>query len=67
MPNIVLVECEPCLVCGQAARITVAKDSYVLWAGGAYVQDAFPSMSSDERELLVSGTHKECWDVLFDS
>jgi len=26
---------------------------------------AFPDMSVDDREMLISGTHPACWDRLF--
>lgn len=29
---------------------------------GEYIQVAFPSLTSDERELILNGTHPECWD-----
>ena len=32
---------------------------------GAFVQDAFPNLNIDEREQIISGTHPQCWDELF--
>jgi hypothetical protein len=41
-------------------------DRYREWQRGTYVQRAFPEMPDDRRELLVSGTHPECWALLGD-
>lgn len=32
---------------------------------GEHVQNIFPQRSNDERELLITGTHPECWDTMF--
>lgn len=56
----------PCTVCGHTTTVPLDADAYTQWKNGAYVQDAFRSMSADERELLISGTHSECWAKLFD-
>jgi hypothetical protein len=50
------------------------KDSFVenvpakrleLWQAGEYPQRAFPNMSAADREILLSGTHDECWQKAF--
>lgn len=56
-----------CPVCKHGAIMELPDDGYARWRAGAYVQDAFPDLNSDERELLVSGTHAHCWLVLFGS
>lgn len=32
------------------------------WANGAYIQDAFPMLSADEREFIQTGIPPEEWD-----
>lgn len=32
---------------------------------GALVQDAFPHLTADQREFIISGTTAEEWDNLF--
>lgn len=54
-----------CCVCYKEASITVDRERYQQWIGGAHVQLVFPDLSADDREILISGTHPECWDVLF--
>ena len=29
------------------------------------VQDAFPHMSKEEREVLMTGTHPDCWNIMW--
>lgn len=56
----------PCCVCGKTSTVMVDPIALDEWRFGRKIaQDAFPDMSPDERELLISGTHNECWDVLF--
>jgi hypothetical protein len=38
---------------------------YAAWVGGKKIQDVMPYLSADDRELLISGTSKEGWDILF--
>jgi hypothetical protein len=35
------------------------------WQAGEIIQVAFPDMSIDDREILISGTHPACWNKLF--
>jgi hypothetical protein len=30
-----------------------------------FMQDIFPDLSIDQRELMISGTCKSCWDDMF--
>lgn len=58
--------CPPCIVCKKRAEIEVSDEGYHRWAVlGQLAQTAFPNMSDDERELLITGTHPKCWDQIF--
>lgn len=35
------------------------------YQGGALIQDAFPELSANQREILISGTCERGWDKLF--
>jgi len=59
------VETSPCVVCKQTSKVTVWKTEYHAWFTGTSAQKAFPNLSIDKRELLISGTHPACWDQLF--
>jgi hypothetical protein len=56
----------PCPVCGGTTNLELAKEKFIQWRlGGAKVQDVWPEMDADTRELLISGTHPACWEKLF--
>jgi hypothetical protein len=51
-------------------EIQINPDDYYYWEAhrgmaGGFIQDAFPSLSADDREFLISGTTPEEWDDLF--
>lgn len=54
-----------CWHCGRLYTIQLSKAGIEARENGALVQDAFPELTADERELLISGTCGECWDKLF--
>lgn len=41
------------------------KDFYAWHDGEKLVQDAFPYLSANEREMLISGICPTCWDKMF--
>ena len=55
----------PCMWCGQRSSIAVDEDKYDAWVNGTLVQDAFPDWTPELRELLITGTHPDCWDKMF--
>ena len=54
-----------CPFCGSCHCVKVEEIDYLDWQEGKNAQDAFPYLSADERELLISGICKECWDSTF--
>ena len=54
-----------CMVCGQTSVVTMTNHEYASWFMGYDVQTVFPSWSPEQRELLITGTHPECWATLF--
>lgn len=61
----VSVETKPCVVCKQTSKVSVLRTEYRNWQLSTTVQKAFPNLSPEDRELLISGTHPACWDQLF--
>lgn len=56
-----------CIVCGQPAIIMLDPedmDGVEKFHNGAFAQVAFPHWDADKRELLISGTHAQCWETL---
>jgi len=62
MQKTVVVECK-CPVCRKSTPVTVEAEAYRKWMSGqGYVQTTFPYLSDDEREALITGTCRECYD-----
>lgn len=54
-----------CPLCSGQTILSVPKTDLVAWVDGAYVQDAFPGLSPDDRERLISGICPPCYEKLF--
>lgn len=35
------------------------------WKGGKFIQDAFPKLDANQREMILTGTCQTAWDELF--
>ena len=56
---------QACRFCGVSSEVWLDADQLRQWQSGVLIQDAMPDISSDERELLISGTHAHCWIRMF--
>ena len=54
-----------CPLCGKENEIEVGIGQYFKWKDGLLVQDAFPDLSPEEREILISGVCSSCQDDIF--
>ena len=54
-----------CLICKRTYRIMVSNKELRNYDKGALVQDAFPHLSPDDREMLISNICGSCWDIIF--
>lgn len=54
-----------CPHCFSLSHVKVGKQAYDNWKSGELIQKAFPYMSYQERELLQTGIHSDCWDKMF--
>ena len=65
----ITIETKRCYHCGEFGELTMPREEGLrgieLRNAGAYIQDAFPFLSADLREQLISGTHPKCWTELF--
>lgn len=57
--------CPNCPHCQKDSTVEVDFNSYLMWRNGTLIQTAFPNMSIGEREMLITGIHPECWDIMF--
>lgn len=46
-------------------EIDVTQDQIDVWEAGELAQDAFPHLSADDREFIMSGITPEEWEELF--
>lgn len=49
----------------HTVRIRATPCQFTLWNSGALIQEAFPELTPDEREFIISGITKEEWNELF--
>jgi hypothetical protein len=54
-----------CQVTGQTHSIVVDAGDVRRWEQGELIQEVWPGMTPDNREILVSGWTPAEWDVLF--
>ena len=55
----------PCVACGTIVKLFLNWEDFQAWQDGELVQDAFPYLSADEREMLISGICGTCFDKIF--
>ena len=53
-----------CMVCKQNVEIKVKAEDFQSWQKGTLIQNAFPYLSTDEREILISNICGTCFDRL---
>ncbi len=55
----------PCVVTGKTVSVVVPADGLYAYRQGTHIQNAFPKMSADDREFLISGISGEGWSKTF--
>jgi len=53
-----------CPQCRKDSSLDVLITEFNSYQDGALVQDAFPSLNADEREVVKTGIHSACWDEM---
>ena len=53
-----------CPFCGKIQFIRVHNEDFHDWENGVPAQEAFPYLSEDDREALISGICPNCWDEM---
>jgi hypothetical protein len=56
----------PCIGCGNRQMLILEADKVERYYAGAHVQDIWPELDADTRELIMTGTCPECWNKFFD-
>jgi hypothetical protein len=64
--QMVMVECPICIHCKEGSFVKVDAQAFDNWKNRVtLIQDAFPELNAEQRELLQTGIHAECWTEMF--
>lgn len=55
-----------CPLCEKENIITVDKEKFEKYQNGELIQNCFPEMKPEIREMLITGICPECWDKFMD-
>ena len=58
------VTTNPCIMCGETATVKMLVHHYLEWKNGGLLDRVCPEMPAEIREMLISGTHPDCWDKM---
>ena len=53
-----------CSWCGKRSLISLDIQKVYRWLNGELIQNVWPEMDADQRELLITGTHADCWEEM---
>jgi len=56
-----------CPQCKTLNTMVVDRKAFEMWQSGVFIQDAFPNLTTDEREIMQTGTCGQCWEKMFAS
>ena len=56
-----------CPFCGRGNEVEVNEEDYWDWQDGTVAQNAFPYLTAEEREMLISGICPDCWNSMWGS
>lgn len=65
MKNLNLTVANRCPMCGKVHTVNVNDVDFQRWQTGASIQNAFPYLSANEREIIMTGICPKCWDKMF--
>jgi hypothetical protein len=61
----ITIQTNACIYCGKSSLVQMTRVDYMWFNSGLMAQEALPKWTADQRELLISGTHPECWAHMF--
>ena len=62
--NVIVIE-RTCRVTGEEFSFDVSIEEWKRWKGGALIQQVWPDMPADHREIIQTGWTPAEWDVVF--
>ena len=54
-----------CVFCGKRSKVIVAIADFEAWQNGGLAQKCFPYLSTEEREMFISGICPSCQEKVF--
>jgi hypothetical protein len=54
-----------CIHCGEDNQITLDAVALANWRNRELIQNVFPNLNYQQRELIQTGIHPECWNDMF--
>jgi hypothetical protein len=65
--ELITITTRPCPECGKRSEVAMTIGQRALWLSPhrPLIQNIFPDWSNDQRELLITGIHPECWAKIF--
>ena len=54
-----------CEITEEEYSVKVNLKDFIDWRNGKYAQDAFPMLSREQREFIISGITPAMWDAMF--
>jgi hypothetical protein len=54
------------MVCEKSSLVEVEPEKFKRFQKDEHVQNVWPEKDADWRELLITGTHPECWDRMME-
>lgn len=57
-----------CMFCNKPGHIELTDEQFARYSNkrhGDHIQDVLPDVSIADREMLITGSHSECFDKMF--
>jgi len=56
----------PVTECPNKKTFMIHENDYNKWKSGGLIQNIFPHLSIDDREMLISGICQPCWKDIYE-
>lgn len=54
-----------CPNCSQVIELPITEEELLSWDGRKHIQEQFPQLTPELREMLISGICPKCWNEIF--
>lgn len=56
---------DTCMLCGEPSSVLMPRAAWDRWQAGEFIQDAWSEATPADREIVISGSHSDCWAETF--